>query len=69
MLRRDLSAGQHRHGLDGSAHASLASDALFQPGLNPYSLTLIIKGTNKSLYPPAQSDTYVWATTYYNINF
>jgi hypothetical protein len=30
---------------DGSAHASLASNSLFEPGLDPFSLTLIIKGS------------------------
>lgn len=30
---------------DGTAHASLASNSLLEPGLNPFSLTLIIKGS------------------------
>jgi len=30
---------------DGAAHASLASNALFEPGAEPFSLTLIIKGS------------------------
>ena len=37
--------GQTAIAFDGSAHASLASNSLFEPGLNPFSLTLIIKGS------------------------
>jgi hypothetical protein len=33
---------------DGAAHASLASNALFVPGLNPFSITLIIKGNSQA---------------------
>jgi hypothetical protein len=38
---------------DGSGHASLASNSLFEPGTQPFSLTLIIKGA-------AQGSSYRW---------
>ncbi|MCX5893969.1 MAG: hypothetical protein NTW80_13585, partial [Deltaproteobacteria bacterium] len=37
--------GQTAIAFDGSAQASLASNSLFEPGGNPFSLTLIIKGS------------------------
>jgi hypothetical protein len=36
--------GQTAIAFEGSAHASLASNSLFEPGLTPFSLTLILKG-------------------------
>ena len=38
------SPGKTAIAFEGSAHASLASNSLFEPGLNPFSLTLILKG-------------------------
>jgi hypothetical protein len=37
--------GQTAVAFDGSAHASLASNALLEPGMEPFSITLIIKGS------------------------
>ena len=38
---------------DGTAHANLASNSLFEPGPEPFSLTLIIQGT-------AQASDWLW---------